>query len=83
MAVYVYNHSIQEPEAVGPWVQGQASLYSEFQASLGYEARSCLKKKNVYEVHISYVSFNMKILEELKKGLLRYIRNALEMFLPE
>jgi hypothetical protein len=37
------NPSTQEAEAEGSQIQGQPILHSEFQVSLGYRVRHCLK----------------------------------------
>lgn len=39
------NPNTEEAEAGWSWVQGKIGLPNEFQASLGYIARPCLKSK--------------------------------------
>jgi hypothetical protein len=43
--VHTSNHCTQEIEAGGAGVEGQPGFHNEFQASLGYIARSCLKQQ--------------------------------------
>lgn len=48
MVVYTCSHNTWEAEAVGlPQVQGQRWIHREFQASLGYRVRLCLKNKKM------------------------------------
>jgi hypothetical protein len=44
MGAYTCNPNAWEEEARGSQVWGQPDLYSEFQASLHYIERPCLKK---------------------------------------
>ena len=44
VVAHTFNPSTQEAESVDFWVQGQPGLQSEFQESLGYTEKPCLKK---------------------------------------
>lgn len=46
MVVYVYNPTMGEDKGGGWAVQGQSPLHSEFEATLGYCMRVCLKTNN-------------------------------------
>jgi hypothetical protein len=46
MVVHTSNPNTWEAETRGWWDQGQPGLHSEFNASLGYIARTCLNKTN-------------------------------------
>jgi hypothetical protein len=46
------NPSTWEAEAGESWVRGQLELHSEFQTSLGYRVKSCIKKKAFFNYSI-------------------------------
>lgn len=55
-ATLTYNPGTQEIKAGRlPWIQGQMRIH-EFQVSLGYRIRTCLKNTNYHHHHKSYVS---------------------------
>ena len=45
MVVHTFDHSAQEAEQAGLWVQGQPSLQMEFQDSQGYTEKPCVGEK--------------------------------------
>jgi hypothetical protein len=48
MVLHTCNSSTQEAEVEGSRVQGPPGLHGEFQVSLAYKGRPCLKKKIKY-----------------------------------
>jgi hypothetical protein len=45
MVTHAYNSSTPEAEAGGIQIQGQLWLHRQFQTSLGYRVKPCLKKE--------------------------------------